>query len=362
MLVRFFIFLWAIFCQSAHNFSFRIIVVVVCFLPFPIVITAKYNILNFARFWLNMAFTYKLLNRQFLKRHAFYGSVALTTLSVLNINLNDDAICEEIPNHSLKSFQLKKELSPCSFTYPANNPIEDRFVLSTFKMNGSATNQKTTWEVGAVFDGHGGWQVADLASKKLIPDIMKNITVDDRTWWEYFQNVDHGLNQSQITSGIIDTFHQFDNYYIENVARNAYAAGYGGVASVGSCVCIAMLNREMKSLIVSNLGDCRAIVGTVSDDGIEVSGKGSSMGEATDAKSKSGWNAIQITSDHNARMPKEQDALRIAHPEETLEQLVRCVSSHACYVKGRLQLTRALGDLYLKNAEFNAKSGQHRSR
>ena len=29
-----------------------------------------------------------------------------------------------------------------------------------------------------------------------------------------------------------------------------------------------------------------------------------------------------------------------------------------CYVKGRLQPTRALGDLYLKSAEFNANPGR----
>ena len=39
-----------------------------------------------------------------------------------------------------------------------------------------------------------------------------------------------------------------------------------------------------------------------------------------------------------------------------------CKNPHACYVKGRLQLTRALGDAYLKYPEFNAPAGSHRSR
>jgi len=222
----------------------------------------------------------------------------------------------------------------------------------------------------------------ELWGEQLIQYIMNkinlstsNTSTDDRTWWEYMNQFGSGsengsglppLSNIQLTNRIIESFHQFDNYYIENIARNAYQAGYGGVASVGSCVCIAMLNRERKQLVISNLGDCRAIVGTTStvDTTNTVTNTDTTAVTTidTDSHSHSHWNAIQVTHDHNARMPTEQAALCTAHPQETLDQLVRCKSSTACYVKGRLQLTRALGDLYLKSSEFNANSGLHRSR
>jgi hypothetical protein len=47
-----------------------------------------------------------------------------------------------------------------SYTYPANDPIEDRFVIPT-----NAADGVKDWAMTAVFDGHGGWQVAEFASK-----------------------------------------------------------------------------------------------------------------------------------------------------------------------------------------------------
>ena len=139
---------------------------------------------------------YKYLNKQFLKRSIFNSVTTLTTLNILSTRYHNDASCEAIPTPTLTpigssplplpSFRLSKDLSTCSYTYPANHPIEDRFVTTTYDINtkpaytnssSSADIQTaTTWEIGAVFDGHGGWQVADLASKQLIPYIMISCT------------------------------------------------------------------------------------------------------------------------------------------------------------------------------------------
>ena len=59
-------------------------------------------------------------------------------------------------------------------------------------------------------------------------------------------------------------------------------------------------------------------------------------------------------------MPLEQIYLKLLHPNE--ENIIVCKNPHACYVKGRLQLTRALGDLYLKYSSFNAPFGSPRVR
>jgi hypothetical protein len=48
--------------------------------------------------------------------------------------------------------------------------------------------------------------------------------------------------------------------------------------------------------------------------------------------------AEALSEDHNAKMPKEQEMLRAAHPKE--EDIIKCKNPNACYVKGRLQPTR----------------------
>jgi serine/threonine protein phosphatase PrpC len=61
----------------------------------------------------------------------------------------------------------------------------------------------------------------------------------------------------------------------------------------------------------------------------------------------------ELSSDHNARMPREQLQLRLSHPNEP-DVVYAKPNSNAYYVKARLQPTRGLGDAYLKYSEFNA--------
>ena len=67
---------------------------------------------------------------------------------------------------------------------------------------------------------------------------------------------------------------------------------------------------------------------------------------------------VNLSRDHNAREPYEQARLAAAHPRERLDALVQCVRPGVCYVKGRLQPTRALGDLYLKQSAWATGEGQ----
>lgn len=304
-------------------------------------------------------------------------------------------------------------IPPSSATYPANNPTEDRIVTASFdvKRSGGVVSR---WDVGAVFDGHGGWQVAQMASQRLVPEIMRQLALEDKdtngttdaggkesitslasdtsagaamkpappapakAGWGYLfggnkassgtRPIENGTTGSDNNSDgaavtpsagkadedevmrVVRAFHATDQYYVDSVARPAFAAGFGEVASVGSCVCVALMARSERRLVVANLGDCRAVLG--------------SSGATAGADNTAVWTARQITRDHNCRLPEEQEALLRAHPTESIGDggnLVVCKSPHACYVKGRLQLTRALGDLYLKSAEFNAKEGAHRS-
>lgn len=208
-----------------------------------------------------------------------------------------------------------------SFTYPANAPVEDRFIHGAHK-NG--------WTYGAVFDGHGGWQVAEAASKHLVDYIFENFPAQ-----KSLTNAEDHI----VDDHIIAAYQKMEDSIVESM-RTAFQAGYGDVAKVGSCSLLAL--RKDNKLIVVNNGDCRAILGT------EV---GTSQNHMS--------SALIITRDHNCRVPFEQAELIRLHPNE--DNIVVCKSARACYVKGRLQLTRSLGDAYLKYPEFNGSPDRGRS-
>lgn len=120
--------------------------------------------------------------------------------------------------------------------------------------------------------------------------------------------------------------------------RPAFRLGFEGVARVGACALTVALTDD--HIVVANAGDCRAVLAVAED------GKASSSANST---------AIDLSRDHNARMPEEKERLAMEHPGES--DIVLCKHPKACYVKGRLQPTRSLGDLFLKLSEFNGVPG-----
>jgi pyruvate dehydrogenase phosphatase len=140
---------------------------------------------------------------------------------------------------------------------------------------------------------------------------------------------------------VLSAFKSIEAEYLQKV-RESYRLGFGEVAKVGCCALVALQRGD--ELVLANAGDCRAVLGSSPPPAEAASGK---------------FLATRLTHDHNARMPLELLTLQREHPGE--KDVVVCKTPHACYVKGRLQLTRALGDAYLKYPEFN-QPGTHRGR
>lgn len=200
-----------------------------------------------------------------------------------------------------------------SFTYPANNPSEDRHIYGHFG----------SWKYCGVFDGHGGWQVSDLSSKRLIHLVAKHFSSTSSSLKEF--------DEVKIEKALTQSFEEMEKEIVTSI-RPAFELGFGDVAKVGSCVLLAFHQNDR--LVIANCGDCRAVLGSTPH------------------------HAVTINRDHNCRVPLEQALLREKHPNE--QNLVVCKSSRACYVKGRLQLTRSLGDAYLKYREFNGSGDPNR--
>jgi pyruvate dehydrogenase phosphatase len=126
-------------------------------------------------------------------------------------------------------------------------------------------------------------------------------------------------------------------------------------------------------LVVANLGDCRAVLCSLAADANSVSssnGISNNKNNDSNSNNKNSNNsdgslipkiyATRLTRDHNCRELVEDLKLRHEHPGEA--DVVYCKTSGACYVKRRLQLTRAFGDLYFKHREFNGSPNSKRSK
>jgi pyruvate dehydrogenase phosphatase len=143
---------------------------------------------------------------------------------------------------------------------------------------------------------------------------------------------------SVVESAICRAFVSLDSKLSEDMMKPEGEA----LRRPGSCALLAVERHGW--LHVAHAGDCRAVV---------------SCGN--------GQQLLLATQDHNAKEATEQVQLRNAHPgeDDVVVRLLRifpvalfhaasqcvckiCKHPTACYVKGRLQPTRAFGDFHLK--------------
>ncbi|KAG9137992.1 hypothetical protein Leryth_019371 [Lithospermum erythrorhizon] len=101
------------------------------------------------------------------------------------------------------------------------------------------------------------------------------------------------------------------------------------IAAVGSCCLVGLICGG--TLYVANLGDSRAVLGRVVR----------ATGEVL---------AVQLSAEHNASQESVRQELHAMHPDDP--QIV--VLKHNVWrVKGLIQISRSIGDVYLKKTEFN---------
>lgn len=128
----------------------------------------------------------------------------------------------------------------------------------------------------------------------------------------------------------------------EDIIRNAVSATEDGfltlvrrsygikplIASIGSCCLVGVIRKG--TLYIANLGDSRAVIGSICGSNKII--------------------AEQLTREHNASKEDIRRELRSLHPEDS--QIV--VMKHGTWrVKGIIQVSRSIGDAYLKRPEFS---------
>ncbi|KAG6517537.1 probable protein phosphatase 2C 60 [Zingiber officinale] len=191
----------------------------------------------------------------------------------------------------------------------ANNLLEDQCQIESGSLSLSESGPYGTF-IG-VYDGHGGPETSRYINDHL------------------FQNLKRFATEHQSIS--------------VDVVRKAYLATEEGfislvasqwstkpqLAAVGSCCLVGVVTGGM--LYIANLGDSRVVLGKLVK----------ATGEVL---------AVQLSAEHNVAIESMRQELQSVHPED--KQIV--VLKHNVWrVKGLIQVSRSIGDVYLKKAEFN---------
>lgn len=199
-------------------------------------------------------------------------------------------------------------------SYAANNHNEDRshYVLERLLVptENPARDEASVFFCGC-YDGHGGEQAVEFVQRNLYRNIKRQLTRGEPV-------------ADAIVAGFTETDQQFHRRSLVEFEKGCWSA-----SAVGACAVIALVVD--KKLFVASCGDCRAILAFRNADG--------------------SLSVEQVTWDHSANDEREQERLRILHPEEY--DVVREIGAQNFYVKGRLQPTRSLGDTYMKVQEVN---------
>jgi len=196
----------------------------------------------------------------------------------------------------------------------ANNTLEDQSQLESGPMSSIQSGPQGTF-VG-IYDGHGGAEAARFINNHLF-DNIKTIHGAE------FTAENQEISEDVINKAFLATEEQF-----LSVVKKQWLST-PQLASVGSCCLVGIICGGL--LYIANAGDSRVVLGRLEKAGKDIE-------------------AIQLSSEHNANLESVREELHLLHPNDP--QIV--VLKHKVWrVKGIIQVSRSIGDAYLKKSEFN---------
>ncbi|KAL9141715.1 hypothetical protein ABFS82_14G122600 [Erythranthe guttata] len=191
----------------------------------------------------------------------------------------------------------------------ANNLLEDQSQLESGSLSTSDSGPYGTF-VG-VYDGHGGPETSRFINDQLFQH-LKRFTAE---------------HQSMSVEVIRKAFQATEDGFLSVVSRQWPMKPQ--IAAVGSCCLVGIICGGI--LYIANLGDSRAVLGRLVK----------ATGEVL---------AIQLSAEHNACFESVRQELHSMHPDDPH---IVVLKHNVWRVKGLIQISRSIGDVYLKRAEFN---------
>lgn len=183
----------------------------------------------------------------------------------------------------------------CDGAQIASNSIcEDRFTVDTFP---SPKGDGGHWLACAVFDGHSGWQTAELLTKELLPYVQSKFNKVD------WKASDLDVPDQILHQAIVDAFVSLDDRIVrgcldfpESPAPLEEKIAALLPAYSGSCALLSLYDPQSKYLHVACTGDSRAVLGRRSADGK--------------------WEATPLSVDQTGSNEDEIERLKREHPGE----------------------------------------------
>ncbi|XP_077216150.1 putative protein phosphatase 2C 78 [Tasmannia lanceolata] len=170
-----------------------------------------------------------------------------------------------------------------------------------------------------VYDGHGGPEASHFIRNHLFSYLHK------------FVSEQGGLSVDVIK----DAFNATEEEFFHLVKRSWPARPQ--IASVGSCCLVGAITDDL--LYVANLGDSRAVLGRRVSNG---------RNQTVAAE--------RLSTDHNVAVEEVRKELEALHPDDS--HIV--VHTRGVWrIKGIIQVSRSIGDIYLKKPEFSRDSLFH---
>ncbi|XP_011027064.1 PREDICTED: probable protein phosphatase 2C 38 isoform X2 [Populus euphratica] len=191
----------------------------------------------------------------------------------------------------------------------ANNLLEDYSQLESGPMSSVDPGPQGTF-VG-VYDGHGGPEAARFVNERLFENIKK------------FTSENNGMSADVINKAFLATEEEF-----LSLVKNQWLHK-PQIASVGACCLVGVVCSGI--LYIANAGDSRAVLGRLERAIKEIK-------------------AVQLSYEHNASIESVREELHSLHPDDPH---IVVLKNKVWRVKGLIQISRSIGDAYLKRAEYN---------
>ncbi|PSS21762.1 Protein like [Actinidia chinensis var. chinensis] len=191
----------------------------------------------------------------------------------------------------------------------ANNLLEDQSQIESGSLSTHDSGPYGTF-VG-IYDGHGGPETSRYINEHLFQHLKR------------FTSEQQFMSVEVIKKAFQATEEGFLSIVTKKWPMNPQ------IAAVGSCCLVGVICNG--TLYISNLGDSRAVLGRLVK----------STGEVL---------AIQLSAEHNVAIESVRQEMKSLHPDDSK---IVVLKHNVWRVKGLIQISRSIGDVYLKKPEFN---------
>ncbi|KAK2656926.1 hypothetical protein Ddye_009978 [Dipteronia dyeriana] len=191
----------------------------------------------------------------------------------------------------------------------ANNLLEDQSQVESGPLSTLESGPYGTF-IG-IYDGHGGPETSRYINDHLFQHLKR-----------------FASEQQSMSVDVIKKAYQATEEGFFSIVSKQWPMK-PQIAAVGSCCLVGVICGG--TLYIANLGDSRAVLGRLVR----------ATGEVL---------AIQLSSEHNVGIEAVRQEMHSMHPEDSH---IVVLKHNVWRVKGLIQISRSIGDVYLKKAEFN---------